>query len=106
MDAVREILKVMHTDEQFVMWLQGLSPKTKVGNPRLANTCPEAHFLRATGHKVLLVGLGEITTSDHKRIPCSWIRKFQQDLLAKFFPKGSRLREVTAQECLSVLRPE
>ncbi len=106
MSEVEEITQLMSTDDPFVGWLKSLPPKKKVGDPRLANTCPEAHFLRATGHKVLLVGLGEITTSDHKRIPCSWIRKFQQDLLAKFFPKGSRLREVTAQECLSVLRPE
>ena len=96
----------MHTDEQFVMWLQGLSPKTKVGNPRLAENCPELRFLRALGINVLLVGVHEITTLDHERIQCRWIEEFHKNLLAKFFPEESRLREVTAQQCLSVLRPD
>ena len=89
MDAVREILKVMHTDEQFVMWLQGLSPKTKVGNPRLAENCPELRFLRALGINVLLVGVHEITTLDHERIQCRWIEEFHKNLLAKFFCEGA-----------------
>ncbi len=106
MSEVEEITQTMETDEEFVTWLRSLHANQKVGNPRLAGDTPEFHFLWARGFHVSQVGLTEITTQDHEQIPCHWMEKFHKDLLAKYFPKGSRLREVTAGECLSVLRPE
>lgn len=105
MSEVEEITKTMETDEEFVTWLRSLPTGKKVGDPRLADNNPELTFLRAKGFHVLQVGLREIITSDHTPIPCDWIQKFQEDLRSKVVI-GQRLREVTAAECLSVLRPE
>ena len=103
MSEVEEITRVMETDEEFVTWLRSLPADKKVGDPRLANNCPELRFLRAQGFHVLQVGLGEVITRDLEQIPCLWIQQFQVELLKKC---GKRLREVTVQECLSALRPD
>jgi hypothetical protein len=107
MSEVEEITQLMATDDLLVGWLKSIPPKTKVGNLRLTWDGPEIHFLWALGFHVLNVGLESVSTEDGNQAPCgSWVRKFNQDLLEKYYPKGSRLREVTAGECLSVLRPE